>query len=106
MSSPASTTTSVVLDSVDSSLWIRLNRPERRNAFDAEMCAVMVDALHDATGYRSVVITGSGGSFCAGGSLGQLSQPTVKELRGLYRSSLELFDAIRTCPRQIGRAHV
>ncbi|NGP04467.1 enoyl-CoA hydratase/isomerase family protein [Rhodococcus sp. 14C212] len=101
MSSPTSTTTSVVLESVDSSLWIRLNRPERRNAFDAEMCAVMVDALHEATEYRSVVITGSGGSFCAGGSLGQLSQPTVKELRGLYRSSLELFDAIRTCPRPV-----
>ncbi|MEE2033330.1 enoyl-CoA hydratase/isomerase family protein [Rhodococcus chondri] len=99
MSTP--TTTSVLLESIDSSLWIRLNRPERRNAFDADMCSTIVEALHGANEYRSVVITGSGGSFCAGGSLGQLSEPTVTELRGLYRSSLELFDAIRTCPRPV-----
>ncbi|MCD2114164.1 enoyl-CoA hydratase/isomerase family protein [Rhodococcus rhodochrous] len=99
MSTP--TTTSVVLESIDSSLWIRLNRPERRNAFDPEMCSTIVDALHDANSYRSVVITGSGGSFCAGGSLGQLSEPTVPEMRKLYRSSLALFDAIRSCPRPV-----
>lgn len=94
-------TESVIVEEIDSSLWIRLNRPERRNAFDADMCATIVAALRDANRYRSVVITGSGGSFCAGGSLGQLSEPTVTELRGLYRSSLELFDAIRTCPRPV-----
>ncbi|WP_420748977.1 enoyl-CoA hydratase/isomerase family protein [Rhodococcus sp. O3] len=100
MSTPA-TTTSVVIESIDSSLWIRLNRPERRNAFDPDMCSTIVEALHDANRYRSIVITGSGGSFCAGGSLGQLSEPTVTDLRHLYRSSLALFDAIRSCPRPV-----
>ncbi|MEV0945154.1 enoyl-CoA hydratase/isomerase family protein [Rhodococcus sp. NPDC049939] len=93
--------TDVAFEDVDSTLWIRLNRPERMNAFDADMCAKIVDALHNAAGYRSVVITGTGRSFCAGGSLGQLSEPTVKQMRGLYRASLQMFDAIRTCPRPV-----
>jgi 2-ketocyclohexanecarboxyl-CoA hydrolase len=91
----------VILESVDSTLWIRLNCPERRNAFDSAMCTEIVDALDNASEYRSVVITGSEGSFCAGGSLAKLSEPTVKEMRGLYRASLRLFDAIRNCPRPV-----
>ena len=102
MSTLASTGTgSVLVETVGQSLWLRINRPERRNAFDPEMCATMSNELHNASDYRSVVITGSGGSFCAGGTLAQLSQPNVKEMRRLYRSSLELFDAIRTCPRPV-----
>jgi len=91
----------VIVESIDSSLWIRFNRPERRNAFDPDMCAEIVDVLNHASSYRSVVITGSEGSFCAGGSLAKLSEPTVTEMRGLYRGSLQLFDAIRNCPRPV-----
>ena len=40
-------------------------------------------------------------SFCAGGSLASLSTPTPGQLRHLYRASLRLFDAIRTCPRPV-----
>ncbi len=50
---------------------------------------------------RAVVITGVGKGFCAGGSLGQLAEPTVGEMRGLYRGSLRMFDAIRQCPRPV-----
>ncbi|MXP24435.1 enoyl-CoA hydratase/isomerase family protein [Gordonia sp. HNM0687] len=84
-----------------STLWITLNRPERKNAYDADMAADIADALDGAAGYRSVVITGSGDSFCAGGSLANLSTPTTKEMRGLYRASLRLFDSIRSCPRPV-----
>jgi 2-ketocyclohexanecarboxyl-CoA hydrolase len=91
----------VIIEDSGSTLWIRLNRPERRNAFDPEMSAAVADALDDAAGYRSVVITGSGGSFCAGGSLAKLSEPTPKEMRRLYRGSLRLFDAVRNCPRPV-----
>jgi enoyl-CoA hydratase/carnithine racemase len=83
------------------SLWVRLNRPERRNAYDAPMAAAIVEALESASTYHSVVITGSGGSFCAGGALTNLSQPDMPSMRGLYRASLALFDAIRTCPRPV-----
>ena len=84
-----------------SALWIRLNRPERRNAYDAAMAGAISDALEDASRYGSVVITGVPGSFCAGGSLGSLATPSVTEMRGLYRSSLRLFDSIRNCPRPV-----
>jgi 2-ketocyclohexanecarboxyl-CoA hydrolase len=84
-----------------STLWIQLNRPERRNAYDAAMAEAIVAALGEASTARCVVITGSGGSFCAGGALGALSKPTAGQLRGLYRSSIALVDAIRTCPRPV-----
>jgi enoyl-CoA hydratase/carnithine racemase len=81
--------------------WITLDAPERRNAFDPEMSARVVAAVEGASASRAVVITGRGKGFCAGGALDQLSTPTVAEMRGLYRSSLQLFDAIRQCPRPV-----
>jgi enoyl-CoA hydratase/carnithine racemase len=91
----------VELEVRGTALWIRLNRPERRNAYDAPMAHAIADALEDATGHHSVVITGSGGSFCAGGALTNLSEPDTANMRGLYRGSLRLFDAIRSCPRPV-----
>lgn len=82
-------------------LWIRLNRPERRNAYDAPMAAAIGAALEDAPRARAVVITGSSGSFCAGGALTTLSRPTTGEMRALYATSIRLFDAIRSCPRPV-----
>lgn len=84
-----------------SALWIRLNRPERRNAFDADMAAAITQALEGAASSCSVVITGSQGSFCAGGALTNLSEPDMAGMRGLYRASLRLFDAVRSCPRPV-----
>jgi len=81
--------------------WITLDAPERRNAFDPVMSEAIVSALNAASGSRAVVITGRGKGFCAGGALDQLSAPTVPEMRVLYRSSLQLFDAIRQCPRPV-----
>ncbi len=80
---------------------IRLERPERRNAYDLEMARAMIDGLQAASRAEAVVITGSGGSFCAGGALGQLSDPDPAELRELFTTSLRLVDAIRACPRPV-----
>lgn len=91
----------VVTEQRGGSLWIRLNRPERRNAYDGAMAHAIANALEDATTYHSVVITGSEGSFCAGGALGGLSEPDMANMRALYRSSLRLFDAVRNCPRPV-----
>lgn len=91
----------VVVEPRGTALWVRLNRPERRNAYDADMAGAITEALEAATGYHSVVITGSGGSFCAGGALTNLSKPDMAGMRGLYRGSLGLFDAVRSCPRPV-----
>jgi naphthoate synthase/2-ketocyclohexanecarboxyl-CoA hydrolase len=84
-----------------SALWIRLNRPERRNAYDSDMAEAITEALEDASTHSSVVLTGSGGSFCAGGALTGLAEPDLAGMRGLYRGSLRLFDAVRNCPRPV-----
>ena len=81
--------------------WIVFDAPERRNAFDPEMAAAAVEALEASTSSRAVVITGAPGAFCAGGSLTMLGTPTLPEMRGLYRMSLRLFDAVRQHPRPV-----
>jgi enoyl-CoA hydratase/carnithine racemase len=91
----------VIITERESATWIRLNRPERRNAFDPDMAATIVEAIDNATGSRAVVITGSGGSFCAGGALTAMAKPTERDLRHMYEGSLRLFDAIRRCPRPV-----
>jgi len=78
-----------------------LNRPERRNAYDETMAREMAEALEDTASFRSVVLTGSGGSFCAGGALAGLREPTSRDMRRLYSISLRLFDAVRNCPRPV-----
>ncbi len=83
----------VIVEWRGDAIWIRLNRPDRRNAFDPPMADAVVAALEDAPRARAVVITGSGGSFCAGGALTTLSEPTVGAMRALYANSLRMFDA-------------
>jgi enoyl-CoA hydratase len=47
---------------------VELDRPERRNALDADQCRRLVDAVGGllAGGARALVVTGSGSSFCSG----------------------------------------
>lgn len=51
---------------------ITLNRPEKRNALNIEMCHRLRDAVGSAVagGARAMVITGNGTSFCSGADLG------------------------------------
>ncbi|MFV2178056.1 enoyl-CoA hydratase/isomerase family protein [Actinomadura sp. LOL_016] len=94
-------TEDVLVDQRGDATWITLNRPDRRNAYDPDMAETIVAALDGATRSRAVVITGTHGAFCAGGALGNLSEPDVTTMRGLYRGSLRLFDAVRNCPRPV-----
>ena len=51
---------------------LAMNRPQSRNALDRELIAALTGALATITGdpeVRAVVLTGSGGSFCAGADL-------------------------------------
>jgi len=52
--------------------WIRMNRPESRNALSTELLGELSRHLQAATddpGVRAVVLTGSGSAFCAGADL-------------------------------------
>lgn len=55
---------------------LTLNRPERRNAIGAPMVNELLYALEDAhadSEVRSIVITGAGQAFCAGGDFSQMT---------------------------------
>ena len=59
---------------------ITLNRPEARNALSPDMLDAFSDALDNCRGaeIRAVVITGSGGAFCAGADVKDLVQALAK----------------------------
>jgi methylglutaconyl-CoA hydratase len=50
-------------------LRVTLARPERRNAFDAELIAELTDAFADVGDARAVVLAGEGDTFCAGADI-------------------------------------
>jgi enoyl-CoA hydratase/carnithine racemase len=81
--------------------WIRLNRPDRMNAYDSAMGGELQQAIRDAADAGVVVLTGTGRAFCAGGYLANLADPDANELRSMFFASLDLFEAIRTSPRPV-----
>lgn len=81
--------------------WIRLNRPDRMNAYDSAMGERLTGAVKEASDAGVIVLTGTGKAFCAGGYLANLADPDAGELRAMFFASLELFEAIRTSPRPV-----
>ncbi len=64
--------TTVLADAKGGVLTLTLNRPEKKNAVDVATAAALAEALGRANADRSVravVLTGAGGTFCAGGDL-------------------------------------
>lgn len=82
-------------------VWVTINAPERRNAYDLDMAKAMIAAIEGASEKAAVVIQGAGGSFCAGGALTDLGNPDPANLRALFTTSARLLDAIRACPRPV-----
>ena len=80
-------------------LELTLNRPEKRNAFSAEMRDALVEALQVAAFDTSlrVVLRGNGPSFCSGGDLdefGTLPDPATAHAIRSTRSAGRLLAAI------------
>ena len=91
----------VITEHRGGAVWLRLNRPERRNAYDLAMAEELTVAVREAADAAAIVITGSDGAFCAGGFLADLSNPEPEKLRLLFDASLRLFDEIRNSPRPV-----
>ncbi|NCF62947.1 MAG: enoyl-CoA hydratase/isomerase family protein [Gammaproteobacteria bacterium] len=81
--------------------WIRLNRPDRMNAYDAEMAGELIDAVENASDAGVIVLTGTGRAFCAGGYLANLSDPDPEALRSMFYGSLKVYESLRTSPRPV-----
>lgn len=80
---------------------LQLNRPEVRNAFNAELMEAIVQKTKQPdVGTRVIVLSGAGKIFCAGADL--------KWMRGGRDSGLlrEVFEAVDNCPVPvIARVH-
>lgn len=62
----------------DGVAWLRLDRPEKRNAIDRPLRTALLGAIHEATedpDVRAVVITGIGVAFSSGADLTQEGGP-------------------------------
>ena len=88
-------------------LVLTLSNPEFRNALGPEMYAAGVEALNAAernTDVRSVVITGEGAHFCAGGNLQRLldNRRKAPEVQAASVEALHgWIEAIRTFPKPV-----
>jgi len=86
---------------------LTLSNPEHRNALGPEMYAAGVEALSVAESspdVRSVVVTGEGSLFCAGGNLQRL-QANRQQPPAVQAQSIEglhsWIEAIRTFPKPV-----
>ncbi len=84
---------------------ITLNKPAVHNAFDPEMCDLIVatlDRLADDNDVRAVMLTGEGKSFCSGGDISHMKESRHFTPEQNYRSArtiTSLFKAIYTFPK-------
>lgn len=97
-----------ILYSVENNIArVTLNRPDKRNALDAEIVGEIKAALQQAAteeNVRVVLITGAGKDFCSGADLAalqQISTATVMENIADARNLGELFLQMRGHPRPI-----
>ncbi len=83
------------------------NNVAARNALSPEFYAAVVSALADAAADASigtVVLTGEGGHFCAGGDLRQLAKRRelpVEERREKLEGLHDLIRTVRDCPKPV-----
>jgi methylglutaconyl-CoA hydratase len=90
-------------------LRITLARPERRNAFDAELIHELTGAFGDVGDARAIVLSGEGAAFCAGAdiewqrsSIDLTYDENVEDAMRLYR----MCETISTCPAPVvARVH-
>lgn len=89
----------VLVEKRGNALWITLNRPDKRNAFNSEVLAAVGQGWRLANAdpeVRVIVLTGAGDkAFCAGGDL----QPGQAFAFDHARPSTDYADLVRTVAR-------
>jgi methylglutaconyl-CoA hydratase len=90
-------------------LRVTLAKPERRNAFDAELIRELHEAFSDVGDARVVVLAGDGPSFCAGADVEWQRSSIDLTYHENVEDALRLFsmlEAIDSCPAPtVGRIH-
>lgn len=102
----------VIVEKKDNVLYVKLNRPDLRNAFNQQMIADLTNIFKfSATkaDLRAVVLSGEGPSFCAGADLEwmkSMAQFSAEDNRKDAEKMYDMFKAIHDCPVPvIARVH-
>ena len=85
-------------------LRVTLAKPERRNAFDAELIGEVRDAFTDVGDARVVVLAGDGESFCAGADIEWQRSAIDLTFDENVEDAMRLFammQAINDCPAPV-----
>jgi enoyl-CoA hydratase/carnithine racemase len=81
-------------------LHLNLNRPEKRNALNVELCRELCEAIEGADSdpaIHVVLLTGAGKSFCAGMDLGEVAgPPDTAEIDALHERLFTLGTRVST----------
>jgi enoyl-CoA hydratase/carnithine racemase len=101
----------VLVENKQGHLWIRLNRPDKRNAYSTDMVEslqAIFKMAHRDEKVKIIYLTGQGEGFCAGGDLDSMKSKSgmfagnAKALRDHYRHGLqELSKIIWNCDKVI-----
>lgn len=71
-----------------------IDRPDRRNALDAEHLGDLRGAFESLGDARSLVLTGAGSAFCAGADLTHVED---RDAAGLVRATLDALSSLPIC---------
>jgi 2-(1,2-epoxy-1,2-dihydrophenyl)acetyl-CoA isomerase len=89
-------------------LTLRLNRPEKLNALNPDLCRTLVHSLLRASedkSVRAVVLTGAGRGFCSGGDIDFMraarSRKAVNEFKPMLEMGKEICLAITSMPKVV-----
>jgi len=100
-----STYKTIEVEVVDGVLTVRLNRPEKHNAFNEVMLQELTDIftrVQQMTEVFCLVLRGNGKSFCAGVDLNWMKDVAKNSYEKNYQESLYLADCfytMYTCPK-------
>lgn len=75
-------------------LLCRIDRPDRRNAVDAEHLEALAGVFADVGDARVLVLAGAGSAFCAGADLGHVEDA---EAAALVRRTLDALSRLPIC---------
>lgn len=79
---------------------ILLNRPDKRNALNYQMCLDLLDAVRTVDAddsVRLVLVRGAGPSFCAGADVGERKGVSTEWLRDRRLRAFAAYDALQDC---------
>jgi len=104
---PAEDRNAITFEASDGIGIVRLNRPEKLNAFDERMIRELRTVIWQANfddSIRVLIITGVGRAFCAGRDINGLDYEnnlTTPQYRAYVRANHELFDDIEAIEKPV-----